>query len=93
LWGGLWAAIGCVCLWMLGSWALETRHTFFSPVLPTLSATTSLAILTIANVVLTPDEYSRMRTHPHLGYNAIVDAFVVVERDIQPLPQRLNRAA
>jgi adenylate cyclase len=169
LWGGLWTAIGCVGLWMLGSWALETRHTFFSPVLPTLSATTSLAVLTIAKVVherrradaeqrrrhrahrfivesltslteardadtgrhvrrtqgytrvvanelakaprfhrtltpetielmailaplhdigkvgipdavlnkpgpLTPDEYSRMRTHPHLGYNAIVNA-------------------
>jgi HD-GYP domain-containing protein (c-di-GMP phosphodiesterase class II) len=169
LWGGLWASIACVCLWMLGSWALETRHTFFSPVLPTLSATASLAVLTIAKVVherrraeteqrrrqrahrfivesltslteardadtgrhvrrtqgytrvvanelakvprfrrtltaetielmailaplhdigkvgvpdavlnkpgpLTPDEYSRMRTHPHLGYNAIVNA-------------------
>ena len=21
MWGGLWTAIGCVCLWMLGSWA------------------------------------------------------------------------
>jgi HD-GYP domain-containing protein (c-di-GMP phosphodiesterase class II) len=49
--GGLWTAIGCVCLWMLAAWALETRHTFFSPVLPTLSATMSLAVLTVAKVV------------------------------------------
>jgi HD-GYP domain-containing protein (c-di-GMP phosphodiesterase class II) len=169
LWGGLWTAIGCVCLWMLAAWLLDTRHTFFSPVLATLSATMSLAVVTVAKVVderrraeteqrrrqrahrfivesltsltetrdvdtgrhvrrtqgytrvvanelakvprfrraltpetielmailaplhdigkvgipdavlnkpgpLTSDEYSRMRTHPHLGYNAIVNA-------------------
>jgi adenylate cyclase len=51
LWGGLWTVISCVCLWMLAAWALETRHTFFSPVLSTLSATISLAVLTVAKVV------------------------------------------
>jgi adenylate cyclase len=169
LWGGLGTAIGCVVVWGLAAWALETRHTFCSPLFPTLSATMSLAVLTVARVVheqrraerekrrrqraqrftvhsltsltetrdvgtgkharrtqaytrlvagllakspryrrtltpetielmailaplhdigkvgipdavlnkpgpLTPDEYAQMRTHPHLGYNAIVNA-------------------
>jgi adenylate cyclase len=52
LWGGLGAAIGCVlAAWALAMWALETRHLFLSPVLPTLSAATSIAVLTVAKVV------------------------------------------
>ena len=51
LWAGLGTAVGCVCLWLLASWAFEMRHTFFSPVLPTLSATISMAVLTVARVV------------------------------------------
>jgi adenylate cyclase len=51
LWGALGTVLGCVCLWMLASRTLETHHTFFSPVLPMLSATISLAVLTSARVV------------------------------------------
>jgi response regulator RpfG family c-di-GMP phosphodiesterase len=40
-----------VCLWLLASWAFDMRHTLFSPVLPTLSATISMAVLTVARVV------------------------------------------
>ena len=31
LWGGIGTAIGCVLVWGLASWALETRDTFLSP--------------------------------------------------------------
>jgi HD-GYP domain-containing protein (c-di-GMP phosphodiesterase class II) len=51
LWGGLGTAIACVLFWGLASWALETRHMFLSPVFPTLSATLSLALLTVAGLV------------------------------------------
>jgi len=50
-WGGVGAAIGCVLIWRLASWALETRNTFLSPVFPMLSATMSFAVLTVAKIV------------------------------------------
>lgn len=51
LWGGLGAALVCVLVWALAIWGFEARATFLSPVLPTLSATMSLAIVTVAKVV------------------------------------------
>jgi CHASE2 domain-containing sensor protein len=48
---GLGAALGCVLLWMLASWGLETRNTFLSPVVPMLSAMTALAALTVTKFV------------------------------------------
>jgi CHASE2 domain-containing sensor protein len=51
LWGGLGTAISCVLIWWLAAWSLETRDTFLSPVMPTLSATISLAVFIVARVV------------------------------------------
>jgi adenylate cyclase len=51
LWGGLGSAIVCVLVWALAVWSFEARATFLSPVFPTLSATMSLAIVTVAKVV------------------------------------------
>ncbi len=51
LWGALGTVIGCIFLWMLTSWSFDLRHTFFSPVLPMASATTSLVVLTVVKVV------------------------------------------
>jgi adenylate cyclase len=46
LWGLVGTVIGSVLVWGLASWILEARHTFLSPVIPTLSATMSLAAIT-----------------------------------------------
>jgi adenylate cyclase len=51
LWGGLGTATSGVLVWWLAAWSLETRDTFLSPVMPTLSATISLAVLIVARVV------------------------------------------
>ena len=51
LWGGLGSAIVCVLAWALALWSFEMRHTFLSPVFPTLSAGMSLAVVTVAKVV------------------------------------------
>jgi adenylate cyclase len=51
LWGLLATAIGSVMVWGLASWTLEARHTFLSPVMPTLSATMSLAAITVAKAL------------------------------------------
>ncbi len=51
LWGGLGSAVVCVLAWALALWSFETRDTFLSPVFPTLSATMSLAVVTVAKVV------------------------------------------
>jgi adenylate cyclase len=49
--GAIGTTIGCVLVWRLAASALETRDTFFSPVFPMLSATTSFALLMVAKVV------------------------------------------
>ena len=49
--GGLATAIGCALFWWLAAWMLNARSLFLSPVLPTLSATLSLAVLTVVKVV------------------------------------------
>ena len=51
LWGGLGTAIVCVLAWVLSLWSFETRNMFLSPVLPTLSATMSLAVVTVGKFV------------------------------------------
>jgi adenylate cyclase len=51
LWAVLGTAIGSVLVLGLAAWALEARHTFLSPVFPILSATMSLAVLTVAKVL------------------------------------------
>src|SRR5262249_50072234 len=51
LWGGLGTALVSVFVWLLASWTLAERDTFFSPVVPMWSAIVSFAVLTAAKVV------------------------------------------
>ncbi len=48
VWGGVAAGVGAAGVWLVSSRLLETRDTFFSPLLPTLAAAVSLATLTVA---------------------------------------------
>ena len=50
-WASIATLVGFLLLWVPASWALETRHIFFSPVFPMLSAVVTLAVLTRARVV------------------------------------------
>ena len=51
LWGGLGTVIVLVLIWRLAVWSFATHDTFLSPVFPALSASISLAVLTVAKVV------------------------------------------
>ena len=72
LWGSIGTAAGCVLLWMLAAWALETQHTFFSPVFPMLSALISLAVLTRARVI-----YERRRAETEKARREQAHRFIV----------------
>jgi response regulator RpfG family c-di-GMP phosphodiesterase len=51
LWAGLGTAIVSVLVWLLASWAFETRSAFLSPVIPMLSASLSFGVLTAVKVM------------------------------------------
>jgi HD-GYP domain-containing protein (c-di-GMP phosphodiesterase class II) len=50
-WAGLGTVLVSVLVWLLTSWAFETRSIFFSPVVPLLSASLAFGVLTVAKVM------------------------------------------
>jgi adenylate cyclase len=78
LWGGLGTAISCVLIWEIASRSLERRGLFLSPLLPTLSAAMSLAVLTVAKAVLERRRAERERRRRQGAYRLIVQSLTTL---------------
>jgi adenylate cyclase len=74
LWAVIGTAIGSLLVWQFAAWAFVTRHTFFSPVFPMLSAMLSLAVLAVAKVVHERGQAETEKRRRQQAYRFIVQS-------------------